>query len=453
MRKLLKDMLKGQAGPMVFNSSIRFVDDRLMIDDLPVAAIAQELETPVYLYSLKRIRENYRRLRGAFEPVGARIHYSAKANSNRNILRTLIDEGAGIDAVSAGEIARALQAGAPGRDIVFAGVGKTVAEIELAAQRGIGWFNVENERELQYINEAAAAIGRHKAQVALRFNPEVTAVTHPHIATGHGGAKFGLTAGAIRKALAQAERYPFLNICGVHLHIGSQLGDSEATLQALAKATQLIAPYPEIHTLNLGGGLPVAYRRDQAQPSLENLVSEIAPHLRGYQVLLEPGRAIVADAGVLIATVLYVKEQAGKIFYIVDASMTELIRPALYGAHHEIVPLVQSGAERVLAQVVGPVCESADTLATDRQLARLQVGDRVAILTAGAYGMAMASNYNSRLRPAEVVVKVDGRSWEVSRRRETIEDLMKMENNIRTGFSTTKKTPTRDLDPGADGKT
>jgi len=413
---------------MVFNSSIRVVDAALMIDDLPVDAIARELETPVYVYSLKRIQENYRRVKAAFEPVGARIHYSAKANSNTAILRTLIDEGAGIDAVSGGEIFRALQAGAVAQDIVFAGVGKTVAEIASAVERGIGWFNVENELELQYLNEAASSIGRQKLQVALRFNPEVSADTHPHISTGHGGAKFGLTVRAIGDALEQPQRYPYLSICGIHVHIGSQLGDTAATIEALAKTNRLISSYPEIQTINLGGGFPGAYRQDQALPSLEKLVKEIAPHLQGYRVLLEPGRAVVADAGILVATVLYVKEQAGKVFYIVDASMTELIRPALYGAHHEIVPLVQADAERVVAQVVGPVCESADVLATDREMARLQVGDRVAIMTAGAYGMAMASNYNSRARPAEVVVAVDGDSWSVSRRRETLEDLLRAEN-------------------------
>ncbi|MCY4070268.1 MAG: diaminopimelate decarboxylase [Chloroflexi bacterium] len=413
---------------MVFNSSIRVVDAALMIDDLPLDAIVRELETPVYVYSLKRIQENYRRLKAAFEPVGARIHYSAKANSNAAILRTLIDEGAGIDAVSGGEIARALHAGAAAQDIVFAGVGKTVAEIAFAVERGIAWFNVENELELQHINDAASSMGTERVQVALRFNPEVSANTHPHISTGHGGAKFGLTAGAIGDALERPERYPCLNICGIHVHIGSQLGDSAPTTQALAKTKQLIGSFREIHTINLGGGLPVAYRHDQSIPAIENLVNEITPYLYGYQVLLEPGRAVIADAGILLATVLYVKIQGGKTFYIVDASMTELIRPALYGAQHEIVPLRQSDGERVLAQVVGPVCESTDVLAEDREMTPLKVGDQVAIMTAGAYGMAMASNYNSRMRPAEVVVAADGASWSVSRRRETVEDLLRLEN-------------------------
>ena len=413
---------------MVFHSSIRYVDSALMIDDLPVGVIARELGTPVYIYSLKRVLANYRRLKAAFEPIGARLHYSAKANTNVAVLRTLIDKGAGIDAVSGGEISRALSAGADAGDIVFAGVGKTIAEIEFAVERGIGWFNVENALELQYINEAALSFGKDMVQVALRFNPEVSADTHPYISTGHGGAKFGLTAGAIADVLEQPKRYPRLNICGIHVHIGSQLGDSAAIVQAMAKTKQLIASYPAIRMINLGGGFPVVYQHDQSAPSFESLASEMAPHLRGYQVLLEPGRAIVADAGILVATVLYVKEQAGKVFYIVDASMTELIRPALYGAQHEIVPLTQSDDERVVAQVVGPVCESTDVLAMDRDMARLQVGDRVAIMTAGAYGMAMASNYNSRLRPAEAVVTVDGASWSVSRRRECIEDLVRLEN-------------------------
>ncbi len=413
---------------MVFNNSIRIVDGTLMIDDFPVLIIAREVETPLYVYSLKRIQENYQRLKASFEPVGARVHYSAKANSNSAILQTLIDEGAGIDAVSGGEMVRALHAGADAQDIVFAGVGKTVAEIGYAVEQGIGWFNVENVLELEHINQAASSLGMHKAQVALRVNPEVTANTHPRISTGHGGAKFGLAERAISGLLSQAKRYPNLNLCGIHVHIGSQLGDSVATLEALAKTKALIGPYPEIHTINLGGGLPVAYKHDQSIPALENLVSDIAPHLHGYQVLLEPGRSIVADAGFLVTTVLYVKEQASKTFYIVDASMTELIRPALYGAHHEIVPLTQSGKGQVVAQVVGLVCESTDVLAQDREMAPLQVGDQIAIMTAGAYGMAMASNYNSRLRPAEVVVAVKGDSWSISRRRETFDDLMRLEN-------------------------
>lgn len=412
---------------MVFNSSIRIVDGELMIDDLPAHVIARELETPFYLYSLKRALANYQRVTATFAAVGARIHYSAKANSNGAILRALIAAGAGIDAVSGGEIDRALRAGAAAADIVFAGVGKTKREIAAAVERGIGWFNVENELELQHINDAAAAAGKGKARVALRFNPEVTANTHPYIATGHGGAKFGLTAEAIHQVMHKVERYPFLRICGIHVHIGSQLGDSGATIAALEKTVALAAAYPVMRTLNLGGGLPVAYRQNQPLPELTDFVSEIAPYLRGFHVLLEPGRAIVADAGILVATVLYVKEQAGKLIYIIDASMTELIRPALYEAWHEIVPLAGSQQKRALAQVVGPVCESADVLATDRKLARLQVGDKVAIMTAGAYGMAMASNYNSRPRPAEALVSPAGDSWSLSRRRETSEDLMSLE--------------------------
>ena len=412
---------------MVFNSSIRYVNDSLLVDDINVASIVREVGTPTYMYSLKRVVENYRRVRATFAPLDARIHYSVKANGSLAILRSLSDAGAGFDCVSAGEIDCCLRVGARPRDIVFAGVGKTRDEIGYAVSQGIGWFNVENRTELRYINDAAAAGGIDAVQVALRLNPQVTANTHPYMATGHGAAKFGLTADVIRDILARQSDYPQLNFAGIHIHVGSQLGDTAATLAAVAAALDAIAAYPRIRTVNLGGGLPVAYHLDDARPSLAGLVDELAPPLQGYDVMLEPGRSIVADAGVLVAEVLYVKRQAGQVFYIVDASMAELIRPALYGAHHEAVPLRKTEGETTLAQVVGPVCESADVLARDRELPRLQAGDHLALMTTGAYGMSMASNYNARPRPAEVVVAEAGDSWRVSRRRETLKDLIRSE--------------------------
>ena len=408
---------------MVFNSSIHYVDNSLYIDDIELASIVREVGTPAYIYSLKRVGENYRRLRSAFAPCDARIHFSVKANGNLAILRSLSRAGAGFDCVSAGEIDRCLRAGASAQDIVFAGVGKTRAEIAFAVSAGIGWFNVENLAELRYINSSADDLGVDAVNVALRLNPQVTANTHPYMATGHGAAKFGLTADVIRDILTRQSDYPRLSFAGIHIHIGSQLGDTAATLAALDAALDLLAAHPRIRTINLGGGLPVAYRADDAQPSLKALVNELLPRLEGYDVLLEPGRSIVADAGLLVAELLYVKRQAGQIFYIIDASMAELIRPALYDAYHEVVPLRTSDGETVMAQVVGPVCESADVLARDRQLPRLRAGDHVALMTAGAYGMSMASNYNARPRPAEVVVSAGGGSWRVSRRRETFDDL------------------------------
>jgi len=412
---------------MAFNSSIRYCDGRLHIDSLAVEAIAQATGSPVYIYSLKRIVENYRRLRAAFAPLQAQLHYSVKANGNLDILRALQAAGASFDCVSGGEIFRVLQAGAPAAQIVFAGVGKTRAEIVAALQAGVGWFNVENALELEYIDQAAAELGLQSARVALRFNPQVTAKTHPYIATGHGGAKFGLTATVIRRLLDERVRYPRIHFAGLHMHIGSQLGDTQATLRALEKALALIRPYPELRSINLGGGLPVAYRSDAALPTLDDFAAALAPQLRGYNVLLEPGRSIVADAGLLVAELLYVKRQAGQLFYIVDASMAELLRPALYGAQHEVAPLRPRPGRPEVAQVVGPVCESTDVLARERALPPLQVGDKVALLTAGAYGLAMASNYNARGRPPEAVLDISGKRWWTSRRRETYADQLRAE--------------------------
>ncbi|MDE2777011.1 MAG: diaminopimelate decarboxylase [Chloroflexota bacterium] len=410
---------------MVFNSSIRYVNRRLTVDQIDIASIIAEVGTPAYIYSRRRIRENFHRLERAFAPLSARLHFSVKANGNLDILRALNEIGAGFDCVSGGEIYRALKAGAKARDIVFAGVGKTRDELVYAITSGVGWINAENLGELDHIDTIAAELGAEPVKVALRLNPEVTAQTHPYMATGHGAAKFGLAADVIRDVLSRPARYPRIDFAGLHMHIGSQLGDMRATLAAVDKLVALIQDYPRIKTINLGGGLPVVYRFDEKTPSPDGLAAALARRLRGYDVLLEPGRAIVADAGLLVAEALYVKRQAGQSFVVVDASMAELIRPALYGAHHEIVVLRQAAGETETTQVVGPVCESADVLGRDRQLPTLEAGDKVALMTAGAYGMTMASNYNARPRPVEVLV--DGDRWWVSRRRETFDDLVRYE--------------------------
>ncbi len=411
---------------MVFNSSIRYLDEGLRVDNVDIEAILREVGTPTYVYSLRRIRENFHRLKSAFAATNAGIHFSVKANGNLDILRVLGDVGAGFDCVSGGEIFRALKSCAKAADIVFAGVGKTRPEIAYAITSGVGWINVENLGELHHIDTIAAEVDAEPVRVALRLNPEVTAKTHPYMATGHGAAKFGLTVDVIRAVFSRQERYPHIDFAGIHMHIGSQLGDTDATLTALGKLLALIEDYPRVKTINLGGGLPVAYRFDETIPRPDRLAEELARRLRGYNVLLEPGRSIVADAGLLLAEVLYVKRQAGQTFVVVDASMAELLRPALYGAHHEVLPIRHIEGETVTTQVVGPVCESADLLGRDRQLPPLNQGDKVALMTAGAYGMTMASNYNARPRPAEVVV--DGDRWWVSRRRETFDDLLRFEN-------------------------
>jgi len=411
---------------VVFNSSIRYVGRDLSIDFLAVDEIIDEVGTPTYIYSLRRAVENYNRLKEAFSNLNTHIHYSAKANSNLAVLKALSEAGAGIDTVSMGEIYRAMKAGVAPEHIVFAGVGKTYQEIDFAILQGIGWFNVENVLELDYIQQIAEKHNAQSVQVALRLNPQVTANTHPYISTGHGGAKFGLTADVIQDILSRQDAYPNINFAGIHLHIGSQLGDKDATVKAVEKALELIKPYPQIQTINMGGGIPVPYHFDEETPSIESFAQSLEPLLKDYTVLLEPGRSIIADAGIFVTEILYIKQQAGQTFYITDGSMAELIRPSLYQAHHEIVPLEQAGGT-VTANIVGPVCETADVLAKDRQLPELNVGDKVAIMTAGAYGMVMASNYNARLRPAEVVVSVDGESWSVARQRETMDDLLRHE--------------------------
>lgn len=412
----------------MLNASIHYADGTLYCDDVPVRDIAAEVETPVFIYSLKRTLHNLRRIQSAFTELQPHIHYSVKANANLAVLRCLIAAGAGIDAVSAGEIHRALTAGAAPENIVFAGVGKTADELEYALEKGVGWFNVENVAECALIDQIAARMGCPPPSIALRFNPDVTANTHPHIATGHGGAKFGLTTEVITDLLKRQSDYPQLKFAGIHLHIGSQLHDTIATRKAVEAALALIAPYPNIRTVNIGGGLPVAYKSDEVIPDYSEFAQTLTPLLKGYTVLLEPGRSIIADTGMLVASTLYIKKQAGQTFVITDASMSELIRPALYQAHHEIVPVNQSGPdERTPANVVGPVCETTDVLGRNVPLPDLAAGDLLAVLNAGAYGMVMASNYNQRTRPPEVVVLPDGKTWEVARRRETWDDLLRLE--------------------------
>ncbi|MCC6612031.1 MAG: diaminopimelate decarboxylase [Anaerolineae bacterium] len=406
----------------------RYQAGELTCDGLPIRTIVEAVGTPVYIYSLKGALANLRRLQAAFAELGAHIHYSAKANGNLSVLRALIGAGAGIDCVSAGEIFLALKAGAQPSQIVLAGVGKTPEELCFAVEQGVGWVNVENVAECALLEQYAAALGRSQ-RIALRLNPDVSASTHRHIATGHGGAKFGLTADVVRHLLDTQGDYPHLRFEGIHIHIGSQLGDTAATLQAVEEVLKIARAYPSISTIDIGGGLPVAYERGQIMPQPEAFADALAPLLKGYDVILEPGRSIIANAGILVARVLYLKEQGGHKFVVLDAGMTELIRPALYEAHHEIVPLVQPAADAPCepVEVVGPVCETTDALAHGRPLPPLAPGEHVALMTAGAYGYVMASNYNARPRPPEVVIEPDGETWRIARPRETWEDLIRGE--------------------------
>lgn len=433
LRDKIANTLETAAVPatgVVENESIRYRDGQLMIDDVAAAEIAEVAGTPVYVYSLKRVLSRLHVIQSAFEPVRAEVHFSAKANGNLAVLRTLISAGAGVDCVSGGEIFRAMRAGAAAEKIVFAGVGKTVPELEYAVQHRVGWINVENVGEIDRIQAIAERLN-HTVRIALRFNPDIRAQTHRHIATGHGGAKFGLSEETIREVLDRTDSYPHVRFEGIHIHIGSQLAQPEESVEAVKRVRDLIEAYPHITTINVGGGFPVAYHPAQSLPSIADFAAVLNPLLAGYHVILEPGRSIVADAGVLLTRVEYVKHAAGddaESFVITDAGMTELIRPALYEAYHGIRPVHDTGAApEQLWTVAGPVCETTDVLGRDVRLPEVQPGDMLAIFTAGAYGMVMASNYNARLRPAEVVVDPEGTGWRVVRRRETFTDLVAQE--------------------------
>ncbi|PJF31029.1 MAG: diaminopimelate decarboxylase [Candidatus Thermofonsia Clade 1 bacterium] len=389
-----------------------------------LAAIAAQIGTPCYIYDLDGMCAKLRALQRAFPQ--AEIHYSLKANANLAVIRALSAAGAHFDAVSGGEIFRALCAGVTPDRIVFAGVGKTRHELDYALRLGVAWVNVESSGELARIAQLAAAIGV-RPRLALRLNPDVRADTHPHIATGHAAAKFGIPLDEAAHILNDyaPERAPY-RLEGLHVHIGSQLHSVERTVEALQAALALMDRFPFLQTLDLGGGFPVSYIGEDA-PSIEAFAAAILPLLEGrpMRLILEPGRYIAAENGLLLVEVQYVKHTNSGTFYIVDGGMTELIRPALYEATHGVLPLRQSNAEATLAHVVGPICESADVLRTHVHLPPLAEGDLLAILHAGAYGAVMGSTYNARPLPPEVVL--EGDSWRVARRRQVWDDLVRDE--------------------------
>lgn len=408
----------------MINESIRYYEDQLCVSGMAIQPLLHEQVTPLYLYSAERITHNVNALQKAFAPLGASFHFSVKANSNLAILRQLVSMGMGLDVVSGGELLAALKSGVSGEQIVFAGVGKTLSELELAVTHGVGWVNIENLAECHLLNQLA---GKHgiSMRVALRYNPEVQANTHPNIATGHKYAKFGLNRDALLNLLNQAHAFPHLHIEGLHVHVGSQLEDTQGTQDGIRKALEIAEQFPQIHTLNLGGGFPTAYD-DRPYPTYHDFAQSMLPLLRPHNLhlMLEPGRSIVADSGILVTQVLYLKEQGGINLVVVDASMTELMRPALYGAHHQVVPLLNAPEKRrVRYTIVGPVCESTDVLAKEVMLPEIQVGDYLAILDVGAYGMVMSNNYNLRPRPAEWMVEADG-SARVVRPRQSFESLI-----------------------------
>lgn len=402
----------------------------LYCEQVPLADLAHHVGTPAYVYSSETILTNYRAYDSAFGDLPHTVCYAVKANSSLAILGLLAREGAGFDIVSGGELFRVLQAGGDPAKVVFSGVGKTPDEVEYALTHGIHTFNCESEAELALIDAKAERLGL-KAGFAIRVNPDVDASTHPYISTGLHQHKFGI---AIQEAPAiyqRAKQYRNLTAEGVSCHIGSQMLDPapifEALEKVLALAGQLQAEGSPIRHLDLGGGLGVGYHAGESAPAIGPFIEKVRDRLRasGLRVMVEPGRSIVGPAGALLARVLYRKRNGSKEFVIIDAAMNDLIRPALYHAHHEIIPVRKNPLPELTADVVGPVCESGDFLARDRKIANVMPGDFVAICTAGAYGFVQSSNYNSRVRAPEVLV--EGGGYRIVRCRERYEDLVRGE--------------------------
>ena len=405
-------------------------DGQLHAEDVPLARIAQQVGTPVYVYSAATLTRHFGLFRQALDWTPHLVCYAVKANSNLAVLKLLGDLGAGMDVVSGGEYLRARAAGVPGDKIVFSGVGKTLAEMRLAIEGGIRQFNIESEPEMRALSELAVSMGT-TVPVAIRVNPDVDAKTHEKIATGKSDNKFGIPIARARQVYAEAARLPGLRIVGVDMHIGSQLTDLapyRAAYTKLADLTRALrADGHTISRLDLGGGLGIPYRRDNAAPPLPieygQVVRETVGDL-GCDIEIEPGRNIAGNAGVLLSRVIWLKQGEGRDFLIVDAAMNDLLRPAIYGAHHDIVPVTEPrpGADLRPVDVVGPVCESGDTFQKGAELPALGAGDLVAFRSAGAYGAVMASEYNSRPLVPEVLVKGD--QFAVIRARPTFEEML-----------------------------
>jgi len=418
-------------------------DNELFVENVPVASVVERFGTPLFIYSLPAILENFRALRDAFSSLDTLICYSAKANSNLAILDALRREGAGLDIVSGGELQRALRVGFDPAKIVYAGVGKSLVEMNLALSAGIHMFNVESAEELQILDEVASESGA-SAPVALRINPDVDALTHHHITTGKKESKFGIDPDHALDIMENARNLPSVRIIGLHMHIGSQItstspyADASQTLAQLVREGRSIGH--EITYINAGGGFGIQYETETV-PSPADFAAAIIPAVRdvGCKLLLEPGRAIVGDAGILTTRVHLIKRTGVKRFVITDAAMNDLIRPALYDAYHMIWPVTSPVDTHLLweeqgrtalanlspADVVGPICETGDFFARERMLPELDRNDVLAIFAAGAYAMSMSSNYNSRPRAAEVLIADDEPI--LVRRRETFQDLVALE--------------------------
>ncbi len=405
-------------------------DGELQCEGVPLSRIAKEVGTPCYIYSYGTLIRHFRAFDGAFHGIPHIVAFAMKSNSNLAILRLMAKEGSGADIVSGGELFRALKAGVPPSKIVFAGVGKSREEIRAALEADILMFNVESSAELKQLSDVAGEMGR-KARVALRINPDIDPKTHPYISTGLKKSKFGIAADRALEEFKLASTLTHVDVVGVHKHIGSQLTEITPFVDALKRILSLVevlkAQGTDIRYINIGGGLGITYA-DEKPPHPKDLADAISPMIRDLKcvLIMEPGRVIVGNAGVLMTKVLYTKDTETKRFVIVDAAMNDLIRPSLYGAYHDIRPVREMPqAQTKPVDVVGPVCESGDFLAKDRNLPEVGNGELLAVMSAGAYGFVMSSNYNSRPRIPEILIK-DGQ-LHVIRARETYEDLVRGE--------------------------
>ena len=417
---------------IIVMKGVDYRDNELCCEKIRIEDVAIKVGTPFYLYSQRSIIDNYRAFDKAFKEIDHLICYSYKANSNLSICRLLKEQGAGADVVSGGELYKALKIGVEPKRIVFSGVGKTREEIEYALKNNILMLNVESIPELELTDEIAGRL-KKKAPIALRINPDIDPNTHPHISTGLAKSKFGIEISRAKEVYKKAKELENIEVLGIHMHIGSQITELEPFVDSLGKIVELIKELEkegiELRYLDIGGGLGISYKKGEKTPTPKEFAKKLLSLIKGlkYRIILEPGRAIIGDAGILVTKVLYVKKTSKKNFVIVDAAMNDLIRPSLYNAYHEIIPIGPTTGHRspITVDIVGPICESGDYFAKDRELPEVKSGDLLAILDAGAYGFSMSSNYNARPKVAEVLVEKD--KFHIIRKREDYEDLIRGE--------------------------
>ncbi|MGB9765892.1 MAG: diaminopimelate decarboxylase [Sulfurihydrogenibium sp.] len=415
-----------------FNEYFVYKNGKLYCEDVNLESLALKVGTPFYVYSKKAIIDQINNYKDAFKDYPTLICYALKANSNLSILRIFEENGLGADIVSGGELYKAKKAGFPSNKIVYAGVGKTDAEIIYAINENILSFNVESFMELEVINEIAGKQHR-KANVSIRINPDVDPKTHPYISTGLKKSKFGIDIDQALEAYKKAVKMEHLNVVGIHCHIGSQIMDVSVYKEAVEKTVDLVYKLKkegiELQFIDIGGGLGVKYYPEDNPPTPYDLANTVLPIVRqtGLKLILEPGRSLIAQAGALITKVIFVKDKKDKHFVIVDSGMNDLVRPAIYNAYHHIVTVEQK-QESMVADIVGPVCETGDFFGLDRKIGKVNRGDLIAILTAGAYGSSMSSNYN--VRPKAMEVLVDGNNYKIIKEREDYHYITKFEEEV-----------------------